>query len=545
MASRYPVPEGLQATPGILALYGEIGPRYRWWVVATSMLGTFATLLTSTIVNVAIPDIMGALGITLDQAQWLSTAFLASGTVTMLLTAWSMRAFGVRATFLFSMLVFLGGSILGGVAPNADVLFLARVIQGGASGLMTPISTVIISQVFPLSQRGRAMGLMSVGTVLAPALGPTLGGLLVDHLSWRWVFFMSIPFAAVVVPMAQLFLPAREEHGAAPPFDWTGVVLCSLYLALFLIGMSQAQRDGFNDDFVTLTLFGALAAFIAWIVWELHAPVPMLDLRLFLIAPFAAAAIVTFTVGIGLYGSTYLLPLFLQTVVGMLPTDSGLLLAPAGLIMAFMFPLGGWFADLTSARRMIMIGLAIFALSMYPMASADAGPPFVAMMLWYALGRVGLALVFPTLGVASLKPLTLAQLAQGAGITSFLRQLGGAVGVNALTFVLQQRIAFYSADFFSDIRWDNAAAFESIRLYLQEYTRLGMSGYQAFETSFVQLFGSVAREALMMGYRDSFLAVMGVFVLSMIPAWFMDASSERRAAPVPRPAVRLLPAAPP
>ena len=534
---RYPVPEGLQASPGVLALFEAIGPRYRWWVVVTSMLGTFATLLTSTIVNVAIPDIMGALGITLDQAQWLSTAFLAAGTVTMLLTDWSMRAFGVRATFVVAMLVFLGGSVLGGVAPNADVLFLARVIQGGASGVMMPISTVLISQVFPLSQRGRAMGLRSVGTVLAPALGPTLGGLLVDHLSWRWVFFMAVPFALIVLPMAQLFLPAREEQGARPPFDWTGVALCGLYLALLLIGLSQAQREGFDDDFVTLTLAGALVTFAAWIGWELRAPAPMLDLRLFLIPKFAAAAVVTLTVGVGLYGSTYLLPLFLQTVVGMVPTDSGLLLAPAGLAMAFMFPVAGWFADITSARRMILIGLGLFALSMYPMAAADTGTPFVAMMLWYMVGRVGLALVFPALTSASLQPLTLAQLAQGAGITSFLRQLGGAIGVNALTFVLQQRIAFYTSDFFTDVRWDNAAAFESIRLYLQEYTRLGMSGYRAFELSFSQLFGSVAREALMMAYRDSFLVVMAVFVLTMLPAWFIDTSRRGGAAPAARAAI--------
>jgi EmrB/QacA subfamily drug resistance transporter len=534
--ARFTVPEGLQATPAVLELYGRIGPAYRWMVVVTTMLGAFSTLLTSTIVNVAIPDIMGALGITLDQAQWLSTAFLASGTVTMLLTAWSMRAFGVRATYLFGMSIFLFGSVLGGLAPNSDVLFIARVIQGAASGLLTPISTVLISQVFPLSQRGRAMGLMSVGTVLAPALGPTLGGYLVEHLSWHWVFFMAVPFAIVTMPMAQACLPEREERGPRPEFDWTGVVLCASYLSAFLIGFTEAQRAGFHDDFVTLTLVFALCTFIGWIVWELHTPSPMLELRLFLIPRFVAASIVTFAVGLGLYGSTYVLPLFLQTIVGMTPTASGLLLAPAGLVMAALFPVAGWLADISSARRMIIIGMVIFGISSYPMIWADANMPIIDMMFWYAVGRVGLAMLFPCLNAASLKPLTLQLLAQGSGATNFLRQLGGAVGVVLISYVMQERIAFHTDNFDSLVTWGNKPGFELIRLLQEDYFRLGLTGYNAFENAYMTLFQAVHREALVMGYRDSFMVVLVVFIVTLVPAWFIDSSPGRGQATPQRPA---------
>ena len=202
MSASTRIPDGVEATPGVLALYENFGPNYRWWVAGVAMVGSFATLLTSTIVNVAIPDIMGALGLTLDQAQWLATAFLAAGTVTMLITAWCIRAFGVANTFTFSMLVFIGGSFLGALAETGEVLFISRIVQGAAAGLVMPISMVMIAQVFPLKQRGMAMGFMGVGTILAPALGPTIGGYLVDNLSWRWVFVMAVPFVANCLNLA-------------------------------------------------------------------------------------------------------------------------------------------------------------------------------------------------------------------------------------------------------------------------------------------------------------------------------------------------------
>ena len=526
MPGRYRVPDDLQATPAVLELYAQFGPAYRWIVVLIGSVGSFAALLTSTIVNVAIPDIMGALGITLDQAQWLSTAFLASGTITMLLTAWFIQAFGMAATFAFSMVVFVAGSVMGGLAPSSDVLFLARVIQGASSGLMAPLTMVMIAQVFPLHQRGRAMGIMSIGTILGPALGPTLGGYLVDNLSWRWTFFMVVPFAAVTIPAAQAFLPAREGTGERPPFDWTGAALCTVFLTTMLLGFSDSQRYGWESDIVTIYLTLAVVSFVGWVVWEFHAPSPMLELRLFLNPRFAAAAIVTFTVGLGLYGSTYVFPLFLRMIVGLIPTESGLLMAPAGLVMAVLFPVAGYLSDLTSARRMIMFGLVLFAYSTYLMIDADTNTPVFDLAVWYVIGRVGLAALFPSLNAAALKPLPLELLPQGAGAVNFLRQLGGAMGVNLISIVLQSRMAFYGDVFNADQSWGNDSSFELIRLIQERLMQAGLPEYQAFEMSFGYLFRAVSAQATTMGYRDGFLFVMVVFVLSLIPAWFMDSSRE-------------------
>ena len=225
-----------------------------------SVLGSFATLLTATIINVAIPDIMGALGLTIDQAQNLVSAHLAAGTVTMLMTAWAIRAFGIVATYLFNMMLFAVSCIAGGLAMTGEILFLARLVQGAASGIIMPLSMIMIAQVFPVDRRGMAMGWMAVGTVLAPALGPTLGGYLVDNLSWRWVFFMAIPFAVVSLPLALVFFPTREERGPRPSFDWVGVFLCAVFLLSLLTALTEAQSEGWYDDRVTVALGGRSSA---------------------------------------------------------------------------------------------------------------------------------------------------------------------------------------------------------------------------------------------------------------------------------------------
>ena len=526
--SDHPVPEGIQASPAFIERFQRLGPSYRWWAASVGMIGSFATLLSSTIVNVAIPDIMGALGMTLDEAQWLATAFLAAGTVTMLITAWSIRAFGIAPTYVTAMLIFVGGSVFGAAANTTEMLLIARVIQGASAGVATPISMVVTAQVFPISQRGMAMGLMGVGTILAPALGPTMGGYLVDHLSWRWVFLASVPFVVVSLPMARAFLPGREERGPKPPFDWMGALLCSVFIISLLVGLTQGQRHGWYHDPAVIGITIGIVGFFAWVAWELVTPEPILEVRLFKNARFVAAAVVTFTVGIGLYGSTYVFPLFLQTVSRLIATDAGLLMAPAGLAMAFLFPLAGRLADLTSHRLMILIGLALFAWSNYPMAHADAFTPAAQMLGWYVVGRVGLAMIFPSLNAAAINPLSLRLIPHGSGAINFLRQLGGAFGINLISLAMQERTAAHSDALNATQRWDNPTTEELMRLVIQEFQHVGMIGYRGFEASFSYVTGIVGAQSVMLAYRDMFFLIGLVFVLSLLPAVFIAGRREQQ-----------------
>lgn len=530
MADDHRVPTGLMASPGFLDKFRQFGPSFRWWAASVGMIGSFATLLSSTIVNVAIPDIMGALGMTLDEAQWLATAFLAAGTVTMLITAWCIRAFGITVTYIAAMLVFIAGSFLGAAAATSETLLVARVVQGAAAGLVTPIGMVVTAQVFPIQQRGMAMGLLGVGTILAPALGPTMGGYLVDHLSWRWVFLASIPFVAVSLPMAKTFFPAREETGPRPSFDWLGVLLGSVFIVALLVGLAEGQRHGWNHDPALLWLATGMVAFVAWVAWEIYTPEPILELRLFRNPRFVAAAAVTFTVGVGLYGSTYVFPLFLQTVSRLIATDSGLLMAPAGLVMALLFPLAGRLADLSSHRLMILGGLLLFALSNWPMTSADALTPAATLLWWYVVGRIGLAMIFPSLNAAAMNPLPLELIAQGSGAVNFLRQLGGAFGINLISLAMNERMVLHQEALNETQHWANPATQELMRLAMLEFQRLGVLGYQGFEASFGYVISVVGAQATTLAYRDAFYLIGLVFALSLIPACFI-ADHRRQPAP--------------
>ena len=515
------VPPGIEATPGILALYERHGAAYPWWVTGVAVLGSFATLLTATIINVAIPDIMGALGLTLDQAQNLVSAHLAAGTVTMLMTAWSIRAFGIAATFVFNLLLFAASSVAGGLANTGEVLFLARLVQGAASGIIMPLSMVMVAQVFPVDRRGMAMGWMAVGTVLAPALGPTLGGYLVDNLSWRWVFFMAIPFAVVSLPLVLVFFPTREEEGPRPPFDWAGVFLCGVFLLSLLTALTEAQSEGWYDDRVTVALAGTAVSFVVWILWEARVENPILELRLFRNVRFLGAAVVTFTVGAALYGSTYVFPLFLQQISRLIPTESGLLMAPAGLVMAVLFPLSGYLADRLSIRVMVTVGLVVTAWSCWLMRGVDAYTPVLDMVIWYAIGRAGLALVFPGLNAAPVNALPLDLIPAGAGMINFVRQLGGAIGVNLLSFALIRQTAEHQGRALATQTWDNSGMGELMRLVQEEFTYLGFLGYQGFEMSFSYVMAVVSSQGSMLGYRDAFVVIAVVLLVSVVPVWMM------------------------
>lgn len=306
----------------IEGLFARFGPSYRWLVTATVMMGTIATILTATIVNVALPDIMGAFGMGQDKAQLLSTGFLAAMTGTMLLNAWMVDTLGQRATFMLAITIFIAASIMGGLAPAEGVLILARVLQGGAAGILQPLAMQTIFQVFPPEKRGSAMGIYGIGVVLAPALGPTLGGIMVDSFSWRYVFFMAVPFCFIGLFMAAILMPGRATSGPPRKFDWIGFGLMTVFLVTLLNGLSNGQRDGWISDPILRDFAIALVAGIGFIVWELRTSAPMLNLKLFTNRVYAGASVVAFIFGAGIFGSTFLIPLFVQTIQGYTPTRS-------------------------------------------------------------------------------------------------------------------------------------------------------------------------------------------------------------------------------
>jgi MFS transporter, DHA2 family, multidrug resistance protein len=505
-------------------LFARYGPRYRWLATITVMLGTVAAMLTTTTVNVAIPDIMGAFGIGQDRAQWFSTGALAAMTVAMLLNAWLIRSFGQRKTLVGALCIFIVAMVLAGLSPNETMLTFCRVAQGAIAGLMQPFSVYTLFRVFPPDQRGSAMGLFGISVILGPALGPTMGGILIEHFNWRYIFFLGVPFSALAIVLASLFMPEREESDPRASFDWIGFLLLAASLACLLIGLSNGQREGWHSDYIMILLGLAVVGAFAFLAWELRASQPLVDLRVLVNARFAAAAAVAFIFGAGLFGSIYLIPLFVQTVQGFTPLASGLLLMPGGLVLGLIMPIGGFLSDRLSARMLIISGLLFAGVSAYWLASVDANTPFWTVARCVIFFYTGLGLSKPALIVAALRPLRPDQLGHGAGMINFSRQLGGAFGVNILSVVLDRRTFFHGSALANLQTAGNSGTAEFLRRMQDLLMQAGVPPDLQLSGALHFLDRVVYAQAYTLGFRDSFLVVAIVFTLALLPAWIMGKS---------------------
>jgi EmrB/QacA subfamily drug resistance transporter len=513
-----------ETTEALVARYGD---RYRWFATVTVMLGTVSAVLSTTTINVAIADIMGAFGIGQDRAQWLSTGALAATTVGMLLNAWLLQRVGQRTTFVGTLGIFVAALFAAGLSPDENVLIVCRLVQGLVAGILQPLSMYVLFQVFPPHRRGTAMGIFGMAVVLAPAFGPTLGGIVIEHLSWRHVFYLAVPSSVVAMLLGLVFMPQREPDAGRAAFDWTGFALLSMTLSCLLIGLSNGQREGWNSDFIVWMLLAAGAGVIAFVGWELSARQPLVELRVLANGQFAAASTVALIFGAGLFGTVYLLPLFSTTVQGFTPYGAGLLLMPAGIVLGLCLPAAGYLSDRLSARLLIMAGLVCFGLSSLLMVRVDVGTPFWTLAWWIVLGRVGLAFIKPALNVSALRALPPEQLSQGAGMINFFRQLGGAFGTNLLSVSLDLRVHFHDDMLAALQTAGNSATMETLRIVQGLLARSGASPDVQAAGAMHYLGRVVHAQASTQGFQDCFLIAAVVFFAALIPAWVMGGGRPR------------------
>ena len=422
-----------------------VSRRERAWVVATVLVGSVSTLLAATIVNVAFPALMRELGVGHDSVQWVATAFLAATTTTMLATAWGIERHGERRTFVVAMACFALGSLLGAVAWNIESLVAARVLQGAAAGVVQPLSMVALFRVYPPDERGRAMGLFGFGIVLAPAIGPALGGALVDAFGWRSIFFMPLPFCLAALGLGTRFL-APAATPSTRPFDVVGTVLLIGALVALLNVPVAGHRVGWLAWVTVALAVAGIALASAFVAWERRTPRALLRVALFRHRAFVGATLVAFAYGAGLFGTTYLVPVFVQSVAEFTAQDAGLLLAPAGVMLACAITVGGRLTDRLPPRYVVIAGLVLFAASTFLLARADRATGFWLLAAWLALGRIGLGLIIPALNVGAVQALSGTELAYASAGVNFIRQLGGAVGVNVLAVLLEWRSLAFPAE---------------------------------------------------------------------------------------------------
>ncbi len=512
--------------PTIEDRFARYGPHYRYFVAFAGMLGVMSMVLSVTIVNVAVPSVMGAYGIGLDLAQWMATAFIATMTISQLLNTWLVEAFGQRLTFLLIIVVFFIGTAIAASSPTYDFIILGRILQGFSAGVSQPLVMVLLFQVFPENRRGLAMGLYGMAIMLAPGIGPFIGGLAIDTFSWRYIFYIPLPFSAAAFVLGAFLMPGPIEWRRLPPFDWSGIIVLVIALINLLSAMADGQRFGWTSDLIMTRAATALVAFGIFVVLQLRSKSPLLDMSLFANPAFAAAVLVATVFGFGNMASSYAIPVFVQTVSGYSATEAGLALIPAGLVLMALFPFSGRFADRVPAHYPIMIGLLCFALGAALMTTADTNTTFWAVAIFTMIGRFGMGLIMPPLVSSAMRTLRSDQLNRGSGALNFMRQLGGSIGINSLVVLISQRTQFHS----DALTATQTPANPVSREFLDAVEHLlDESGVPAaiHQPGALHYLGSVIEaQATTLGFQDGFSCISIVFVCALIPVWILKRAGQ-------------------
>ena len=429
------------------ALSARHGPNYRWWLLLSVMVGTMASIMSSTVVNVAIPGLSHQFALGQARAQWVTSGFMVAMTVSMLTTPWLLARFGYRATYYGCMGLLLAGGALGGLAQNYPLVLSARVLEGLAAGVVQPIPAIIIMRAFAPHEQGRASGMFGMGVVLAPALGPSIGGVLVDWFGWRSIFFMVGPFCAAALWMAHRYVPTSAPGGGAAQrgeaLDALGLLLTSAGTLSLLNGLVSVRSGPGWEAAGLLALAGA--CFAAFALWQhrraRRGQAPLMNLRLFAWRPFAMGALVALIYGTALFGSTYLLPVYMQMGLGLSASSVGGILMPSGLVLAGAIAVVARLADRTPASGLVMMGLSLLALSFAAMVTIGLSASLWLLMTWSIVGRIGLGFILPSLNLGAMRGLQKDLIAQGSSVINFVRTLGGAAGVGLCGIALEWRLA--------------------------------------------------------------------------------------------------------
>ena len=434
----------------LAALQQRYGRRHRWLLLATVMLGSMAAIMSSTIMNVGIPDMSRQFALGQERAQWVSSVFMVAMTVSMLTTPWLLARFGYRRTYMGCMGLLMGAGVLGGLSSNFDFVLLMRVAEGLAAGVVQPIPAIIILRAFETEEQGRANSWFGMGVVLAPAIGPSIGGLLVDAMGWRSLFFMVVPFCLVSMWLSQRYVPTTAPGGVSanqgnPSLDLGGLVLATVGTLCLLNGLVSLHS---GDWQLASGLLGTAAAsafgFVAWQRWLIRrARFPLMNLTLFSHRAYAMGTLVAFIYGIALFGSTYLIPLYLQLGLGLSASHVGTLLIPAGLILAATIAVVGRYSSTHPTHLLVSFGLALLASSFALMVLVQLDTALWVLVALAVLGRVGLGFVLPSLNIGAMRSLQPSLIPQGASTINFLRMLGGAAGVSLCGILLEWRLSVH------------------------------------------------------------------------------------------------------
>ncbi len=503
------------------------------WIIAISvMFGTFMEVLDTTVVNVSLPHIAGSLSATVDEATWALTSYLVANAIVLPLTGWLANFFGRKRLLMMAVGGFTIASFLCGFAPTLPLLIVFRCIQGAAGGCLQPLSQAVLLEAFPPQDRGKAMGFWGLGIVVAPILGPVLGGWLTDSYSWRWVFYINIPVGVVTLLMTRAFIfdPPYIKRTAGARIDYWGIGMLAMAIGALQVVLDKGQEeDWFASHFIITLAVLAVLGMVAFVIRESMAAEPVVHLRVLKERTFATGVVLMTAVGFVLYGSMVLLPIWLQTLLGYPALQAGLALSPRGMGSFIAMPIVGAMLSRFDPRKFLGAGLLISAWTMFQFSRLNLDAGYWDFFWPQFIQGVSLALLFVPLTTITMGRIRREEMGNATSLFNLMRNLGGSFGIATTSTLIARHQQAHTNDLTARITTYNPQVVDLLHR-LQANSR-GAGPAQAMRRGYAMLNGMVQRQAAILSYIDVFLILCGVF-LAIFPLIFIMKRPPRAAAGV-------------
>jgi MFS transporter, DHA2 family, multidrug resistance protein len=489
-------------------------PKYNPWLIAVVVaLAAFMEVLDTSIANVALPYMAGNLGASNDQSTWVLTSYLVSNAIILPISGWLAGTLGRKRFFMACLSVFTVSSLLCGLAPSLGLLLLFRVLQGAGGGGLQPMAQAILADTFPPQQRGLAFALYGITAIMAPTIGPTLGGWITFNYSWRWIFFINLPVGVATWFLVRRFVEDPPYLGrlkrAGVKLDYIGIALLTLGIGALQILLDKGQEDDwFGSRFITTLAIVATVCLIMLVIWEWYQKTPIIDVRMFKSFNFASANLMMFTLGILLFSSLVLMPQFLQTLVGYTSQLAGLALSAGGLVLLFEMPIMGKLTTKVQARYLIALGWFLLSIAMYYSTKRiDLLISFKAAV-WLRITQViGLGFLFVPITLVAYIGIPPEKNNNVAGIVNFMRNMGSSVGTSLVTTLIARRSQFHQHILVDYTRVDNPNFQNSVDGLTEHLAHSGLGTHEAHFQAYARIYQGLQAQAASLAYIDTFMVL--------------------------------------
>jgi DHA2 family multidrug resistance protein len=497
-------------------------------------LAAFMEVLDTTIANVALSHIAGSLGAGSEESTWVLTSYLVSNGIVLPLSGWLSGLMGRKNFFILCILGFTLTSFMCGVSTSLPMLIVFRLLQGLAGGGLQPAQQAIIKDSFPPEKLGMAFAITGITTVLAPILGPTLGGYITDNFSWRWIFFMNVPVGLLAAFLVKVLVqdPHSAQKQKIGSIDYIGLGLIALGLGALQIVLDKGQQeDWFDSSFIMLFATISAISLILAIYWLLQQKQPVVELKLFKIPSFGMPCVMMFFVGFALYGSTTLLPMMVQANFGYDATLSGLLLSPAGIVVLFMMPVVGRLVNRVPAKYLISLGMLINALGMWATGLITPQTDYSTFVFVRILQTLGLPFLFIPASTLAFSKISPENSSNASAIISLMRNLGGSIGIALVTNRLIHSQQIQQSYLVQHLTTADAGYRSALATYTQAITNLGVPASLASTEAMGKIYQELLHQASILAYRDAYHFVAGLLVVLGIAALFMPGNKPQKKGP--------------